>query len=249
MIYEDVPLEVGLGFEYCMGGVEVNEKMETSVKGLYTAGEASSGVFGACRVGDGLVEMLCQGMRAGLSAAEYCAQTTARKIDETQKDAYLDKILGYFDHTDGIDPLALYSQIEQACDEGFSVIRCEEKLQEAYRKILALKMELKNATLENKCRQYNNEWLWAIQAENLLTCCEAGIQAAIARKESRGCHMRKDYPALDHEHYLVKYVFSKENENMKMEIRQPVVTRLPLPGGSKENVIQYFMDKDLNYKR
>lgn len=249
MIYEDIPLEVGLGFEYCMGGVEVNEKMETSVQGLYAAGEASSGVFGACRVGDGLVEMLCQGMRAGLSAAEYCAQTPVRKNDEMQKNVYLEKIMGYFEHSGGMGPIQLYDLIEQACDEGFAVIRCEEKLMEAYQKITNLKKELRNATLKNKCRQYNNEWLWAIQAENLLICCEAGIQAAIARKESRGCHIRKDYPVLDHERHLVKYVFSKTDNGMKMESRQPMVTKLQLPKGSKENIIQYFLDKDLNYKR
>jgi succinate dehydrogenase/fumarate reductase flavoprotein subunit len=249
MIYDDVPLEVGLGFEYCMGGVEINERMETAVDGLYVAGEAGSGVFGACRVGDGLVEMLCQGRRAGLSAAGYCQQTSHQSIDEAQADAYLDKILGYFSRTGGMNPLRLYNEIERLCDTGFGVIRCQEKLERAYAGILNLKKALNNAALSNKCRRYNNEWFWAIQAENLLTCCEAGIYAAMLRRESRGCHLRKDYPKVNHDHFLIKYVHMKDGGQMKTETRKPFVTRMPLPAGRKDTVIDYFLDKDLHYKR
>ncbi|MGI6623679.1 MAG: FAD-binding protein [Acetivibrionales bacterium] len=247
MIYKDIPLEVGLGFEYCMGGIEVNENMETSINGLYAAGEASSGVFGACRVRDGLVEMLCQGMRAGISASAYCHANELQKHDKDLIDFYLDKIFGYYDHKEGISPVILYNEIERACDEGFGVIRCEEKLQNALKRIIALKQELTNATLKNQCRCYNNEWLMAIQAENLLICCEAGIRAAILRKESRGCHIRKDHPMVDHDNYMIKYILSKDGDSMKIEKRRPVVTAIPLPSGQKTDIIDYFLDPELNY--
>ena len=112
-----------------------------------------------------------------------------------------------------------------------------------------MKEELKNVTVQNKSRAYNFEWMRAMQAENLLICCESGVRAALDRRESRGCHIRKDYPLVDHDHFLHKYVFSKDGENMKMETRPPVVTKMDLPTGTRENVIAYFLDKDLNYKR
>jgi len=249
MIFNNEPLEVGIGAEYCMGGVEINERMETGVDGLYAAGEAGSGVFGACRVGDGLVEMMCQGMRAGISAAEYARGNEAPPLNEAQTDAYLEKIFGMFDHKGGMKALDLYHAVIEACDEGFGLIRTEDGLQAALRRVEELKEQWKNVTLSGKSRAYNLEWLGALQTENLLVCCEAGIRAAILRKESRGCHMRKDYPQVDHDQYLVKYVHHQENGEMRTGTRKPVVTAMPLPEGRRGSVIQYFQDPGLAYKR
>ena len=43
-------------------------------------------------------------------------------------------------------------------------------------------------------RRYNYEWLTACAVRNTAVCTEAGIRAALLRKESRGCHIRQDYP-------------------------------------------------------
>ena len=249
MIYDDEPLEVGLGAEYCMGGVEINEKMETGVPGLYVAGEAGSGVFGACRVGDGLVEMMCQGMRAGLSAADYCAGIGRTEIDEDQAGRLLDKLLALFDNRDGRSPIAFYQDIERVCDQGFGVIRDGVRLERALEEIQALKAEWPTLTISTASRAYNAEWLMALQAENLLTCCEAGIRAALLRKESRGCHIRRDYPAVDHDHYWVKFVHRQVDGHMETDQRPPVRTKLAPPTGSRASVIDYFLDDSLDYHR
>lgn len=249
MLYNNEPLEVGIGAEYCMGGVEINEKMETAVPGLYVAGEAGSGVFGACRVGDGLVEMMCQGMRAGLEAAEYCHRQNLPELDEAQADRLLDKITKFFRNEGGESPIQFYSRIEEVCDRGFGLIRTGEKLEQALKEILALKEEWNTLSLSSAGSAYNAEWLWALQAENLLVCCEAGIRAAILRKESRGCHIRKDYPAVNHDEYLVKFVHSIEDGQMTTRTRKPVVSKLALPTGTRENVISYFLDPELDYHR
>ena len=74
--------------------LEIDDQMQTGVDGLYVAGEAGSGVFGACRVGDGLVEMMCQGMRAGRNAAAYAEQSKLHALDEAQSAQCLNKIFG-----------------------------------------------------------------------------------------------------------------------------------------------------------
>ena len=249
MLFANEPIEVGIGAEYCMGGVEINERMETCVGGLYVAGEAGSGVFGACRVGDGLVEMMCQGMRAGLGAAAYAKANGVPALNRQQADTYLAKIFGLFGNQGGMNPVALYHEIQAACDEGFGLIRTGDKLEQALRRIEALKDAWQTVTLTGKGRAYNLEWLGALQTENLLTCCEAGIRAAIERKESRGCHIRKDYPQVDHRHGLVKYLHHEEGGRMVTTTRRPVVTSMPLPEGTHETVIDYFLDPGLQYKR
>lgn len=248
-IYANEPIEVGLGFEYCMGGIQVDAHMRTSVNGLFAAGEATSGVFGACRAGDGLTEMLAQGYRAGQTAAGYSKEQRPRPVQSKDFSDVEAHYLHFFNNEGGVNPIDLYNQMEQACDSGFSVVRCEEGLQNALQAIRDLKAQLPGMTLGSKSRSYNFEWIRAIQAENMLVCCEAGIRAALTRKESRGCHIRKDYPAVDHDHYLMKYCFHREGSDMKMTARRPVVTKMPLPTGTCPGVIDYFLDRELHYSR
>ena len=64
-------IKVGSIFEYTMGGIMIDKDMNATVPGLFAAGEAGSGVFGACRIADATTEMLVQGWKAGRSAGEY----------------------------------------------------------------------------------------------------------------------------------------------------------------------------------
>ena len=57
-----------------MGGIVVNERMETGVAGLLAAGEAVGGANGANRLsGNAITEALVFGRRAGRTAAETLA--------------------------------------------------------------------------------------------------------------------------------------------------------------------------------
>ena len=73
LVKEKRRIEVGLSSEYSVGGILVDENMDTGVPGLFAAGECASGVFGANRVADAVTEMLVQGYKAGTVAAERAA--------------------------------------------------------------------------------------------------------------------------------------------------------------------------------
>ena len=49
----------------------------------------------------------------------------------------------------------------------------------------------------NPGRIYNNEWVDAIDLENMLLLSETIVWAAMERTESRGAHYRSDYPEQD----------------------------------------------------
>lgn len=250
IIYDKKPLEVGMGFEYCMGGIEVNDKMETSVEGLYAAGEVTSGVFGACRVGDGIVEMLAQGMRAGLSASEYIKNTNRFEVEDELIVDSIEKVMKYLDDEDGVNAIQIYKSIEKACDEGFSYLRDEEGMEKALNTINCLIDQQKSIRTKEKSLIYNVELINAISSENLLQCVKASIISGIERKESRGCHIRKDYPEVDFDNYTVKNVVSlDENNNFIITKRKPRITKIALKQGKSESVVEYFMDPSLNYRR
>ena len=249
MIMNNEPLEVGLGVEYSMGGIVVNEKMETGIEGLYAAGETTTGTFGACRIGDGLIEMLCQGMKAGKVAAEYCKSATLETADDEQAESLAKELLRFFDNENGENAIELFDSITSACDKGLKVIRREADLQSALAELTELKKKIPNAVLTCKSRVYNLEWLNALSARNTILCGEMAVRAALERRESRGCHMRADYPAVDHDHYLFHYDFAQKSGEMRMSTRKPTVTRIPLPNGQRENIIKYFTDPTLEYNR
>src|SRR5262252_3730005 len=82
------PMEVGPTCHYMMGGIRVDaETAETTLPGLYAAGEAAAGLHGANRLGgNSLSDLLVFGRRAGLSAAKHAKEVSTPRIDPGQVD-------------------------------------------------------------------------------------------------------------------------------------------------------------------
>src|SRR5207244_13057027 len=71
-----MPVEVAPIAHYHMGGIRVNADLETSVSGLFAAGEAVGGANGANRLsGNAVTEALAFGRCAGRNAAAFAAKT------------------------------------------------------------------------------------------------------------------------------------------------------------------------------
>ncbi len=242
-IRKGIPWEVGIGCEYSMGGIEVDEKMHTGISGLYAAGETTSGVFGAMRVADGLIEMLVQGYRAGLSAYNHIQNADKPSRKNTNIDSILKSILSPLERKDGISPITIHRNIEKTADAGFNFRRNEEGLTKALNEILEIQNDdINKMSTKSKNRIYNYEWIEAIQARNLSTCLEAGIKAALIRKESRGTHIRDDYKLVDNDNFLVRIMSSKgEDGLMNLSMRKPKVTKLKLPEGNNKDIPDYML--------
>jgi succinate dehydrogenase / fumarate reductase, flavoprotein subunit len=235
-------IEVSIGNEYSMGGILVDEKMQTDVMGLFAAGEVTSGLSGACRVADALTEMLTQGNRAGRSAAEYAKFAAEIEIDSEQLKNIVNRILKLFENTDGISAIKVCENIEKAADEGFNYCRTEESLMSTLEEIERIKnKELPNIYLKNATCNYNYEWIKAVQAENTILCTEIGVRAALMRKESRGTHIRLDYPAVDNDNWLVRIIACDRKGKIKLSVRKPIVTKMQLPQGKEDSIVKYLL--------
>src|ERR671930_440254 len=85
------PMEVGPTCHYIMGGVRVDaDTTQSTVKGLFAAGEVAGGMHGSNRLGgNSLSDLLVFGRRAGWHAAEYAAGLADGRppVDEVQVDA------------------------------------------------------------------------------------------------------------------------------------------------------------------
>jgi len=75
------PILVYPTLHYQNGGVEINEKCETKIPGLFAAGEVTGGVHGKNRLmGNSLLDYNVFGRRAGIFAAKYVKKTKLGKI-------------------------------------------------------------------------------------------------------------------------------------------------------------------------
>lgn len=250
-IMEDELIEVGLGYEYSNGGILIDENMRTGVDGLYAAGEVGSGTFGAFRAGDGLTEMLVQGYRAGKNACQYVEDSYEITIDKRELEYDIQKIDNSLKHTkEGISPLVVKEHLEKTADAGFGFIRNEEGLLSCLQELENIENNmLPNMTIKSKSPKYNLELLNYFQVKNLFLCVKAGVIAASIRKESRGSHIRQDYPEVNHDEYLYRILLKEENNKISISKRKPVVTKIDLPAGKDENVMQYFFNEKHNYLR
>ncbi|MGC9315527.1 MAG: FAD-binding protein, partial [bacterium] len=72
------PMLVYPTLHYQNGGIDINEKAETNIPGLYVAGEASGGVHGRNRLmGNSQLDIIVFGRRSGRYAAERAASEPA----------------------------------------------------------------------------------------------------------------------------------------------------------------------------
>ena len=225
-------VEVAAAAHYMEGGIRVDERQATTLKGLYAAGECSGGLFGANRVASAITQILVQGAIAGGSAAEYASKNAIQEPDETRLRAIEERLTAPFERKDGIRPVELKKKIRKIADGNLWVIRTGEGLKNAVKELHLLKEnELPKLSIQTQTRIYNKEWIDAIQAQNLITVLEASAKSALMRRESRGVHYRSDYPKTDNNSWLKEIIVKQVNGEPSLGTRPVTVTKFKLPRG------------------
>ena len=242
MCLEKGTWEVGLGNEYSVGGILVNEKMETTVKGLFAGGECASGVFGANRVADAVTEMLVQGYRAGITAAEYAKTAPACGCGADSGNAVAEKLMKVLDNEGGILVNEAVRKFEAISDKYLNCYRDGEGLRTAIKQYEELEKELENATVLCKDMAYNTELMGLIALKNRLLCSKLAAYMAEARKESRGLHLRLDYPDIDNKNYLVRTIAQKDGEDIKLSTREPIPGKIAPPDYDTIEYERYLLE-------
>jgi len=104
------PMLVFPSLHYQNGGIEINEKCESSIPGLYVAGEASGGVHGRNRLmGNSVLDYNVFGRRAGKSASTYINSAKLSKLSLDHINKYEKELKNAGIKTDLISPVLLPS--------------------------------------------------------------------------------------------------------------------------------------------
>ncbi len=104
------PMLVYPSLHYQNGGIEINDRCETNIPGLFVAGEASGGVHGRNRLmGNSVLDYNVFGRRAGRFAAEYAKSVTLGQLTLDHVAAYEQELKKARIRTDRIAPVLLPS--------------------------------------------------------------------------------------------------------------------------------------------
>ncbi len=199
------PIPVCPAVHYTMGGILASVRCETTLRGLYAAGEcASAGIHGANRLGsNSLTELLVFGRVAGEQAAQYAREPRVSGNLEVQAEAAAARVLSLLASTGGERVATLRDEMRDCMEAGVGIYRREDGLREACEKLAALRGRYRRGLrLDDRSRAFNTEWLTAIELGFTLEVAEAMAHGALERRESRGAHMRLDHEARDDANFL-----------------------------------------------
>ena len=192
------PMEVGPTCHYMMGGIRVDaETAESTVPGLFAAGEAAAGLHGANRLGgNSLSDLLVFGRRAGLAAAAHAKRSSTLSIDSAQIDQAERELLAPFSNSGTESPYAVHRDLQEVMQNLVGIFRTDEDLRKALAELAKLKTRAAKVSVEGS-RLFNPGWHLSYDLKAMLIVSEAVAHSALARTESRGAHSRIDYPSLD----------------------------------------------------
>ncbi len=209
------PMEVFPTVHYTMGGVKVDpETCESSVPGLFAAGEVAGGLHGANRLGgNSLSDLLVFGRRAGEGASEYVQQGThSSDIEEQELLTEIGRVLEPLEKRgDGESPYLIQQELQVAMMEHANLMRDGDSLKEGLGKILALKDRLPQVSVPGS-RLFNPGWHTAQDVRYLVQISEIILRTALERKERRGAQWRLDYDGPDEELGGINFIVSKDGQ-------------------------------------
>jgi succinate dehydrogenase / fumarate reductase, flavoprotein subunit len=232
-------MEVAPTAHYSMGGVKVDSKCQTNIKGLFAIGEMAGQVHGANRLGgNSLLGTVVFGKIAGREAATKVAREKKRTINGKSS-----SILGITENKDKKlaptlfavkQPLRIRSQIQQVMQENAGIIREASKLRKGIKKISELEKTFysKNSVLKSFKNYENVVSTWEVKSA--LVVCEAVLRSASMRQESRGAHYRSDFPDTDDRKWKVNIYCRKRGREMVLfkcpvsKVKEPIKDLLKL---------------------
>ncbi|MFH1008059.1 MAG: FAD-binding protein [Candidatus Latescibacterota bacterium] len=215
-------IELAPAIQHFQGGVKIRTRADTTVAGLYAAGEVAGGQHGANRPGgNALMDAQVFGDIAGRAAAEEAKELERGPIEADRIAEWQATLSTLSDRTKGLPAEEVRTRIQTMLSRSASVVRTEQGLTEGLNALSILRAEGIHAD--------ERGWAFALETINLFDVAEMVMRAACMRTESRGPHLYfahsdDEHPTPRDETAWQRYiVLRKGRDGMIAESRTPVV--------------------------
>jgi succinate dehydrogenase/fumarate reductase flavoprotein subunit len=229
------PWDVSPSSHYMMGGVKIDPHGHSSMKNLYAIGEAAGGAMGANRLGStSIADIFVTGIEAGKEMSTWIKEREKGKISNSLISREVEKIEKLFGQKGPKRPIKLKRELQKLMRENVGIVRDGERLSGALSQIDRIEEEVKNALSVSSIRRYNTEFLDTVELKNMLTCARMIATCALERKESRGAHLRLDYPDKDDDHWLKNIIIQKKEGKMETSFSEIDISEIrPMDHGRR----------------
>jgi len=215
-------IEIAPATQHFQGGVKIRKQADTTLPGLFAAGEVAGGQHGANRPGgNALLDCQVFGRIAGESAAERAlglpeiAEIDPQALGQAQ--AVLEKLTG---QEERLPASQFRACLQRIVSRAAGVVRTEAGLRAGLQELGELRCQ--------GLHEDERGLAYAVESANLLEVAQLVLTAALARDESRGPHLRfaqdgdtEPIPR-DEEGWRRYLVLRQGPEQPLLEIREPM---------------------------
>lgn len=205
--------EIGFCSGHSASGVWVNERAETSVKGLYSAGDMAAVPHNY------MLGAFTYGWFAGVNAAEFVAGRDFSELDQTQIAAEQQRIFAPLQREEGLAPEQVEYKLRRMVNDYLQPPKTRQKMEIGLRRFEEIKADIASLKANNP-----HELMRAAEVAAIRDCAEMAARASLFRTESRWglYHYRADYPAKNNQDWFCHAHLKKDEHGNMVSLKKPI---------------------------
>lgn len=221
--------EIGLCSGHSASGVWVNEHAETTVPGLYAAGDL------ACVPHNYMLGAFVYGKFAGQSAAQFAEGRTHAPVDAGQWASERKRVLAPLSNSNGLPPNQVEYKLRRMVNDYLQPPKATRKMEIGLQRFAQVAEDLQRLSAANP-----HELMRAMEVYAIRDCAEMAARASLYREESRWglYHYRVDHPQRDDQNWFVHVQLQKDAAGAMACHKRPVAPYLIEPDEVEKNAYQ-----------
>ncbi len=205
--------EIGFCSGHSASGVYVNERAETTVPGLYAAGDMANVPHNY------MLGAFTYGWFAGTNAADYCANYDGGSVDQSRIDAEIARVAAPLDRNGGLPPNQVEYKLRRMVNDYLQPPKATRKMKLALDRFAEISEDISNISAENP-----HELMRAMEVQMIHDCARMAAHASLYREESRWglYHNRVDFPQRNDAEWFTHCHLRKDGEDGMASFKKPV---------------------------
>jgi len=216
--------EIGFCSGHSASGVWVNERAETSVKGLYSAGDMAAVPHNY------MLGAFTYGWFAGNNAAEFVAGREFSALDAEQIETEKARVYAPLDREHGLPPAQVEYKLRRFVNDYLQPPKVTKKMEIGLQRFSDIERDLDEMKANNA-----HELMRAMETSVIRDCAEMAARASLFRAESRWglYHYRVDHPQRDDREWFC-HCHLKKGEDGRMTSFKKAVEPYIIPLDAEE---------------
>lgn len=216
--------EIGFCSGHSASGVWVNEKAETSVKGLYSAGDMAAVPHNY------MLGAFTYGWFAGTNAADYVAEREFSNVNTQQVKFEKQRVYAPLLRTEGLPPAQVEYKLRRFVNDYLQPPKVTKKMEIGLVRFDAIAHDIEQIKANNA-----HELMRAMEVSVIRDCAEMAARASLFRTESRWglYHYRVDHPQRNNADWFCHCHLKKDENGNMVSLKRPVEPYL-IPLNEKE---------------